>query len=83
MNLLLLMFFCLNSTLCCRLALLICFPRCFVLRYTLLGELEFLMKSISSAVATQYPETLGEFTFDDIRAENLYQSWRFVGQSET
>ncbi|CAM9661046.1 unnamed protein product [Ectocarpus fasciculatus] len=46
-------------------------------RYTLLGELEFLMKSISSAVATQYPETLGEFTFDDIRAENLYQSWRY------
>ncbi|CAN0237139.1 unnamed protein product, partial [Ectocarpus sp. 8 AP-2014] len=35
------------------------------------------MKSISSAVATQYPETLGEFTFDDIRAENLYQSWRY------
>lgn len=45
-------------------------------RYILLGELESLMKSISSALATQYPETLGEFTFEDIRSENLYQSWR-------
>lgn len=77
------MFFGLGSSFCFWLPLLICFACCFVLRYTLLGELEFVMKSISSAVATQYPETLGEFTFDDIRAENLYQSWRWVGQSET
>ena len=53
-------------------------PRLF--RYILLGELESLMKSISSALATQYPETLGEFTFEDIRSENLYQSWRCVQQ---
>lgn len=35
-----------------------------------------MMKSISSALATQYPETLGEFSFGDIRTENLYQMWR-------
>eukprot|EP00752_Nemacystus_decipiens_P010771 g9583.t2 len=46
-------------------------------RYILLGELESLMMSISSALATQYPESLGEFTFEEIRAENLYQSWRY------
>lgn len=45
-------------------------------RYILLGELELLMKSIASTLATQYPETLGEFTFEDIRSENLYQTWR-------
>ncbi|CAN0153339.1 unnamed protein product [Pylaiella littoralis] len=46
-------------------------------RYVVLGELESLMSSISSAVANQYPEALGEFTFERIREENLYQSWRY------
>ncbi len=36
------------------------------------------MKTISLTLATQYPETLGEFTFEDIRAESLFQSWRCV-----
>lgn len=46
-------------------------------RYTLLGQLESKMQSIASTVATQYPETLGEFNFDGISDEGLYQSWRY------
>lgn len=46
------------------------------LRYTLLGQLESLMQSVASTLATQYPETLGEFTFDDIRKQELHQTWR-------
>lgn len=38
------------------------------------------MKTISSTLATQYPETLGEFTFEGIRAETLFQSWRCVNR---
>lgn len=48
------------------------------LRYTLLGQLESLMQSVASTLATQYPETLGEFTFDDIREQELHQTWRWV-----
>lgn len=46
-------------------------------RYTLLGQLEAKNRTISSTLATQYPEALGEFTFDDIDDEELYRTWRY------
>ncbi|CAM9246836.1 unnamed protein product [Chrysoparadoxa australica] len=46
-------------------------------RYTLLSQVERSHSSITSSLATQYPEALGEFSFSDINDEDLYQSWRF------
>ncbi|CAM9253102.1 unnamed protein product, partial [Discosporangium mesarthrocarpum] len=47
-------------------------------RYVLMSQSESNHQSIASTMATQYPEALGEFSFDDIDDEELHQSWRYV-----
>lgn len=58
------------------LALLSIRPVLIRLRYTLLGQLESVNRSMPATLATQYPESLGEFSFDDIDDEELYRTWR-------
>ncbi|CAN0041928.1 unnamed protein product, partial [Heterosigma akashiwo] len=46
-------------------------------RYALLSQIEFGARTLQASLTTQYPESLGEFNFDAIQGDYLYQNWRY------